>query len=172
MEGAAMIEQAIENPLAVEVKTGDPAKWLPRLNKLLDEQCELCVGLDTLSARQTQAVGIGDTDGLLRILGQRQTLVDRVTEINASLEPFRSRKEELLGRLGPAQREGIVQRVGKIAALVESVRARDDQDRISIEKMRSAVADELANMTRVKGAAAAYARNGATGGPMYQDRKG
>lgn len=167
-----MIEQMVENPLAGEVKSGDPAKWLPRLNKLLDEQCELCVGLDTLSSRQTQAVGIGDTDGLLRILGQRQTLVDRVVEINSSLEPFRLRKEELLGRLAPAQREGVVQRVGKIAALVESVRARDDQDRIVIERMRSAVADELANLARVKGAAAAYAKNGAGVGAVYQDRRG
>ena len=167
-----MIEQMIENPLVAEVKTGDPSRWLPRLNKLLDEQCELCVGLDTLSARQTQAVGVGDTDGLLRILGQRQTLVDRVTDINALLEPFRVRKEELLGRLAPAQREGVVQRVGKIAALVESVRARDDQDRIVIEKMRTAVADELANLTRVKGAAAAYARNGGGSGAVYQDRRG
>lgn len=167
-----MIEQMVENPLVAEVKSGDPAKWLPRLNKLLDEQCELCVGLDTLSARQTQAVGVGDTDGLLRILGQRQTLVDRVTDINALLEPFRVKKEELLGRLVPAQREGVVQRVGKIAALVESVRARDDQDRIVIEKMRTAVADELANLTRVKGAAAAYAKNGAGNGAIYQDRRG
>ena len=167
-----MVQQLVENELAVEVKSGDPGRWLPRLNKLLDEQCELCVGLDSLSARQTQAVGIGDTDGLLRILGQRQSLVDRVVEINATLEPFRARKEELLGRLVGVQREGIVQRVGKIAALVESVRARDDQDRVSLEKMRSGVADELANLTRVKGAAAAYARNGAGGGAKYQDRKG
>ena len=167
-----MVQQMVENELAVEVKSGDPARWLPRLNKLLDEQCELCVGLDSLSARQTQAVGIGDTDGLLRILGRRQSLVDRVVEINATLEPFRSRKEELLGKLVGAQREGVVQRVGKIAALVESVRARDDQDRVVIERMRSGVADELANLTKVKGAAAAYARNGAGGGAVYQDRKG
>ena len=142
------------------------------MSKLLDEQCELCVGLDTLSARQMQAVVIGDTDALLRVLGQRQSLVDRVAAINETLEPFRSRKEELLGSLAQGQQDGIVQRVGKIAALVESVRARDDQDRIAIEKMRSGVADELSNLTRVKGAAAAYARNGVVGRPRFQDRNG
>ena len=166
MAGTATIDG-----LAAEVESRDPARWLPRVSHLLDEQCELCVGLDSLSSRQTQAVGIGDTDGLLRILGQRQTLVDRVMEINAILEPFRTKKDELVSRLAPAQREGIVQRVGKIAALVENVRARDDQDRVSIEKMRTSVADELANLTRVKGAAAAYSPAG-VGGARFHDRKG
>src|SRR3954470_21497024 len=100
-----MVQQMVESDLAADVRTGDPARWLPRVQKLLDEQCELCVGLDSLSARQTQALGMGDTDGLLRILGQRQTLLDRVVEINAALEPFRANKEHLLGALGAAQRD-------------------------------------------------------------------
>ncbi|HVU64272.1 MAG TPA: hypothetical protein VHC70_09870 [Phycisphaerales bacterium] len=162
----------IDNALALDVESGEPSRWLPRVSKLLDEQCELCVGLDSLSARQTQAVGIGDTDGLLRILGQRQTLIDRVAAIGTALEPFREKRDALLARLSPAQREGIVQRVGKIAALVESVRARDDGDRVVLERMRSGVADELANLTKAKGAAAAYAANGAARGPVFQDRRG
>lgn len=168
-----MSQQVLDNPLEQDVRTGDPARWLPRVNRLLDEQCELCVGLDSLSARQTQAVGIGDTDALLRIIGQRQTLVDRVSDINAALEPFRTKKDELVARLAPAQRDGIVQRVGKIAALVESVRSRDDQDRITLEKLRSGVADELANLSKAHGAAAAYAKStAAPTGPKFQDRKG
>ncbi|HMN41212.1 MAG TPA: flagellar export chaperone FlgN [Phycisphaerales bacterium] len=167
-----MTQSTMNNPLVADIESGDPVRWLPRMHKLLDEQCELCVGLDSLSARQTQAVGIGDTDALLRILGQRQTIIDRVAEIGGALEPFRDRKDALLGRLGPAQREGIVQRVGKIAALVESVRARDDADRITLERMRSNVADELANLSRVKGAAAAYAAHGAGAGARFQDRNG
>jgi len=167
-----MAQQSATVELRAEELGGDPARWLPRVNRLLDEQCELCVGLDSLSARQSQAAGLGDADGLLRILGQRQGMVDRVAQINVVLEPLRARKEELLGRLAPAQRDGIVQRVGKIAALVESVRARDDRDRAVLEKMRSGVADELANLTRAKGAAAAYVTNGRMGGAMFQDRKG
>ena len=167
-----MGQQGATLELKTEELNGDPARWLARVNRLLDEQCELCVGLDSLSARQSQAAGLGDADGLLRIVGQRQGLVDRVAQISAALEPLRARREELLGRLAPAQRDGIVQRVGKIAALVESVRARDERDRSVLEKMRSGVADELANLTRAKGAAAAYAANGASGGARFHDRKG
>src|ERR1051326_6559866 len=113
---ARMGAAVAEKQLRAEDLHGDPARWLPRVNRLLDEQWELCVGLDSLSARQSQAAVLGDGDGLLRILGPRQGLGDRVVEISAALEPFRAKKEELLGRLPPPQREGIVQRVGRITA--------------------------------------------------------
>jgi hypothetical protein len=169
--------QAVANTdeqLTAKVLAGEVAAWLPRLAGLLDEQCGLCAQLESLSARQSEAVRAGDTDVLLRVLGQRQSIVDRVSQINASLEPFRSQKESLLGRLGPAQRDGVVQKVGRIAALVESVRARDDADRASLEKQRSRVADELAGLTRGRGAAAAYVNMAVmgAGGPRFQDRKG
>lgn len=159
-----------------ELLRGEVSSWLPMLGRLLDEQCELCAGLEALSARQSQAVRDGDTDALLGVLGQRQPLVDRVSQINATLEPFRAQRETLLGRLSPVHRDGVVQKVGKIAALVESVRARDDADRAALERQRTQVADELAGLTRGRGAAAAYAGyQTAMGGghaARFQDRKG
>jgi flagellar biosynthesis/type III secretory pathway chaperone len=164
--------------LTPEVLHGDASVWLPRLTRLLDEQAELCAGLDALSAQQSRAVNDGDTDALLRILGQRQPVVDRMSEINGLLEPFRSRKEALIASLARAQRDGVMQRVGRIAALVESVRARDDQDRIKLEQQRTTVADELATLSRGRGAATAYASAAANGYGAYarsassQDRQG
>ncbi len=146
--------------------------------RLLDDQCAACAALESLSGQQTRAIGGADTDLLLRIIGQRQPLVDRIGEINRRLEPFRSGKDALLSRLLPAQRDGVVQRVSKIAALVESVRARDDQDRITVERLRGAVADELAGLARGRGAAAAYAAAGSrspasvSSAPRFQDRQG
>jgi hypothetical protein len=155
---------------------GEPSAWLAPLTRLLDEQRTLCAGLEALSAQQTGVLASGDTDALLRILGQRQTIVDRVTAINRALEPFRSRKEELLARLAPAQREGVVGRVAAIAGHVEAVRVRDEQDRRTIEGMRDGVAAELGGLTRGRGAAAAYTAGAVggrgVGGPKFQDRQG
>lgn len=152
----------------------DPGVWLPRLTRLLDEQCAMCERLESLSDKQSRAVAGGDTDALLRILGEREAVVDRVTRINRALEPFRSSRDKVLARLLPAQRDSVLQRVGRIAALVESVRARDDQDRAVLEKQRTAVAHELAALSRGQGAAAAYAGAGAGtySGPKFQDRRG
>lgn len=167
----------IPEPLPADLVGIDSSRWLPALTRLLDDQCIACTALEALSAQQTRAIGGADTDLLLRIIGQRQTLVDRVAEINKRLEPFRRGKETLLAKLQPSQRDGVVQRVGKIAALVESVRARDDQDRIAVERMRGVVADELAGLAKGRGAAAAYAAAGAGAGgygqpPRFQDRQG
>ncbi len=152
----------------------DHSVWLPALTRLLDEQCGLCERLEALSDKQSRAVAAGDTDGLLRILGEREAVVGRVTGINAELEPFRSSRDRALGSLPPAQRDAVVQRVGRIAALVESVRARDDVDRAVLEKQRAAVGVELAAMSRGRGASAAYAgaSAGTYSGPKFQDRKG
>jgi flagellar biosynthesis/type III secretory pathway chaperone len=163
-------------PALGDLLTQEPSVWLPRLAALLDEQCALCERLETLSASQSAAVAVGDTDTLLRVLGQREAVVDRVTRINAALEPFRAARDRALARLGPAGRDAVVQRVGRIAALVESVRARDDQDRTSLERQRGVVSQELAALSRGRGAAAAYAAGGAGGGaysgPTFQDRRG
>lgn len=165
-------------PLPADLVGVEPGQWLPLLTRLLDDQCATCTALEALSAQQTRAIGAADTDLLLRIIGQRQTLVDRIADVNTRLGPFRTGKDALLAKLQPAQRDGVVQRVGRIAALVESVRARDDQDRISVERMRGAVADELAGLARGRGAAAAYAASGNTAAttvaqsPRFQDRQG
>lgn len=152
----------------------EPSAWLPALTRLLDEQCGLCERLEALSDRQSRAVATGDTDALLRILGERESVVDGVTRVNAALEPFRSSRDRVLGRLQAGQRDAVVQRVGRIAALVESVRARDDADRAVLEKQRAAVGVELAALSRGQGASAAYAGAGAGtySGPKFQDRRG
>lgn len=169
--------EPIPEPLPVDLLGVDAARWFPALTRLLDDQCRACTALEALSAQQTRAIGGADTDLLLRIIGQRQTLVDRIAEINKRLEPFRRGKDALLAKLQPSQRDSVVQRVGRIAALVESVRARDDQDRIAVERMRGAVADELTGLAKGRGAAAAYAAAGSSSGAYaqparFQDRQG
>lgn len=158
--------------LSDELLHAEPARWLPRLTGLLDEQYELCTALDALSAQQSSATSVGDTDALLRIVGRRQGVVDRVAAINGELAGFRAHQQELFAKLAPNQRDAIVQRVGRIAALVENVRARDDADRAAIERMKTAIADELNALSKAKGAAAAYAANSYANGARFQDRNG
>lgn len=147
-----------------------PAKWLPTLMAVLDEQAQLCAVLDTLSQRQSEAVAHEDTDVLLRVLGERQVVIDRVTRVNAALEPFRSRKDAVLGRLSAQEREGVAQRVSEISRLVESVQRRDDGDRTALERQRGRVADELSTLSRSRGAVAAYAAGNAV--RSYEGQQG
>jgi len=154
------------------------SRWTPVLLKLLDEQRELCMRLESLSREQTSHVEAGRTDALIGVLSDRQRVIDRVVEINDRLEPFRSRREALMNRMSSGEQQGVQVRIDAIADSVERVRARDDADRLALEKQRSIVGDELTSLTRGRGAMTAYGSPSASaradGGNVtgLQDRQG
>lgn len=160
------------SPLLCEGSFDGPgARWLPTVVGLLDEQCGLCERLEGLSDEQSSHVRRGRTEELLGVLNERQAVLDRVVEINGILEPFRNRSDAAMAGLRTADRDSLQSRIDRIAESVDRVRRRDDEDRKALESQRRGVADELANLSRLRGAAAAYAGHGAirTG---YHDRQG
>lgn len=143
------------NPTVFDTRPA--SEWLPAVFRALDEQHVLCSRLAELGEEQAIHVESGKTDELMRVLGDRQQLLDRIVRINTRLEPFRSRREAIFPRLTDQQRGQIEQRIESIAGLVDRVRRRDDQDRQALEKQRKSVAEELAGIGKLKGAVAAYA---------------
>jgi flagellar biosynthesis/type III secretory pathway chaperone len=147
------------------------ARWFGAVVGLLDEQCELCGRLERLGAEQSGHVEAGRTEELLSVLSRRQEVLDRVVQINEILEPFRANRESVMSRLPASDREALQGRIDRIAETVDRVRRRDDEDRRRLEQQRKSVADELSGMTRLRGAAAAYASNAATAS-RFHDRHG
>ncbi|MBC7834738.1 MAG: hypothetical protein H7Y88_06515 [Phycisphaerales bacterium] len=150
----------------------DPAVWGPRLSRMLARQCELFCELDGLGEPQRELIGAGDTDGLLRLLAQRQALVDEVTRLSNEIEPFRRQWDELMSRLPDGPRAELEHCVLELRGLVDRVCKRDDADRATLEDRRSAITTELSGVSRGRGAVAAYTGGVAGGGAMYQDRQG
>lgn len=150
---------------------GDPPEWLPRLQTLLTEQFDLCEKLDGLSAAQTIAVDRGDSDVLMRILGERQVLVDKVSAINSELESFRRVRDRALAKLGEMDRSKVNRQIERIAALVDGVCARDEKDRATLEAQRRLVSDELVGVNRAQGAVRAYGAGAGAPSPRFQDRR-
>lgn len=149
-----------------------PESDAQRMAGLIGDQHALCVELDSLSRAQSAMVEGGDTDGVLEVLGRRQRIIDRMTQLNESLSPLRERREQMLGALSPAERERVRGRIDEIAAMVERVRSRDDQDRAAMERRRSSIATEITGIARGRGAVAAYSGTRAPEGPRFQDRNG
>lgn len=145
--------------------------WVLPLTAALQEQRELCERMVTLSGLQRVKVSAADTDGLLRILGERQVVVDRLSRLNEDLASFRRSKDRLCARMNGAQRETVAGLMDGIAKAVESVRMQDEIDRVALEAQRTAVADELAALSKGRGAVAAYAVSGPTAA-RFQDRSG
>lgn len=160
----------------VEAKGGapheDPARWGPRLSRLLERSCQVCRELDGLSAGQSGVVRSGDTDGLLVILAQRQTLIDELGRLNDEIEPFRRRWELYVARLSAEERARLEAMVAELTSLIGQIGERDDADKVALEGQRSALAAEINGVRSAKGAVAAYGRRPGEGGAMYQDRRG
>lgn len=136
----------------------------------LVRQLEFYQRLDTLSARQSELISDDNTDGLLAILGERQALIDRITEIGARLEPVRAAWEAfLLGLPGPT-REQIGTLVDALGALAGRVAERDEADRRRLEERRAVVGAELTTIGRGRSALAAYGGRPLRA-PVFQDRE-
>ena len=151
----------------------NPDLWLPRLGRILDDQIALYRALSDLSERQSKIVASGETDDLITLLGQRQTLIERVTALNEELEPFTSRWNELSPRLAEARKSEIRERLDALESLVATIAERDERDRIALEQRRDTVTTELKGDSQRRGALNAYAAsNNQAHVPRYQDRRG
>lgn len=140
-----------------EMLDKSPAAWLSPVRQLIDEQVELCLAFEQLSMQQAAMIAAGGIDELIALLGQRETLLERIIAIHQVLEPFHARYANLLDDLANSDRVSLQGRIDTVAAIIDRIRVQDDADRRALEQQRQVVADELAGMARVRGAAAAYA---------------
>jgi hypothetical protein len=141
-----------------------------RIEALLARQLELFAGLDALSERQSELIAGDEADGLLELLSERQRLIDGIAQANALLEPFRSRWSDVMESLGQAERDRVRRRLDELSGLTARIAQRDENDRQQLERRRDAVAAELAQVHRGRGALAAYGGK-AEGGARFHDRE-
>lgn len=149
---------------------GDAQEWAPRLASILDEQIRVCTELDRLSSEQGEQIRGGDTGALLRVLGERQEMVDRLMELNGAFEPFRREWETCMARLPSSEREARQGAMRQLNELVDRIWARDEADRVELEQQRAVVSSELSGLSRGRVAMNAYGARPKAAGPMYQDR--
>lgn len=150
---------------------GNPEVWAPRLARVLDRQREIYERLELLSLSQAALINEDQTDDLLAVLGQRQSLIEQLTALNDEMAPFAERWSELAPRLSEHHRSALRQRFDDVGRLVESITRRDEGDRRALEARRSSVGSELQSLTRSRGAVAAYSR-AQTPEARFQDRRG
>lgn len=149
----------------------DPARWAARLVRLVERQHGLFVTLEGLSARQRAAIDAGESDDLLRVLGERQTIVDQITATGEEISPFHERWDELLRSLNADDRAGLARRVAELQDLSQRVAQHDERDRLALETRRAALVEDIAGVVKSRGAIAAYGGQ-RQGGPRFHDREG
>lgn len=140
-----------------------PVAEARRLADLLTRQRDLYRELAAYSERQQQLIDAGQTEELLAVLTQRQTLVDQLQACNREVAPLRGRMADLAAAGGPEVRATIRARVDEVQQLLEGIIGRDEADRERLETARNRVGQELQRVNRAPAAANAYAAAAAAG---------
>jgi len=142
-----------------------------RIEALLSTQHDLFERLDALGQKQSGLIADDQAEALLELLAERQRLIDGIAEVSAMLEPMRSRWPSVMESLPEAERERVRRKLDAMAGLTARIAQRDEADRLSLELRRDAVASELAQVHKGRGALAAYGGGRPAGGAKFQDRE-
>jgi hypothetical protein len=139
---------------------------------LLEEQRNCYEQLKRLAERQRRLIADQDAESLLKILAERQRLVDRLGELNKALQPYRQEWADTYAQLAPQRREHVRQLLDEINVLLGSILIADAEDSRLLAAKKSNVADRLKQTASAKTANAAYAsRAYQTAGAGVTDRE-
>lgn len=150
--------------------SGEAARLGARVARLVGRQQELLRALQRLSRDQGALIDAGDAEALLRLLSERQTLVDEIVGIGEELAPFTARIETVLGAMSAEARRDLATRLADVEAITADVAERDQRDRTALEARRNSLIDDLSSITRSRGAVAAY--DAPSAAPRFQDMEG
>jgi len=155
---------------------------LPELEKLVRHQRELYRVLRKLAEQQPELIENGEAEQLLRLLQQRQRVVDELTAVNSDLQPYRERWSEVWAQVPDDQQEDLSQVLKASQEDLKAIIARDDQDRLGLEAARDRISNAVKKTTSGQGAVKAYRQGGAspaagyntanTYSPQLTDRQG
>lgn len=127
---------------------------------LLQRQRGLYAELRGRADEQRSLIDRNDADGLLKLLSERQKLVDHLASLNNSLEPLRDRWDRVLASMSPDGRQRAKALVIEVNQLLTSILQDDAKDSDALSHRREAVGCELAQATAGRQVTAAYATDG------------
>jgi len=99
-----------------------------RLTELLTQQRDTYRRLRDLAMRQRGAIESDQPETLLQILADRQRAICELNEINAQLEPFRSRWDDIRQVLAAPERLKVSDLVAEVQQLLVAILDQDEGD--------------------------------------------
>ncbi len=150
----------------------DSARGLLRERVLpaLERQAALYDQLAAFGPRQDELIASGEGDQLLRLMADRQTVVDELVEVHQGLEDVRGDWHGFVGALPADERAMLGERLDALKVLAARVHEQDSRTREHLDGARDRVHGSMGELGRAKGAMRAYG-GVATRSPIHQDRE-
>jgi hypothetical protein len=136
-----------------------------RLTELLIQQRDVYLQLRELARTQARAVAEERPEELLRVLGDRQRRINELLEINAQLEPFRSRWAELRQAMGRPEQLEVGELVEQVQKLLAEILQQDEGDCDALRQRTESHRNAAAAVSVGQRLNAAYAAVGRMAGP-------
>ena len=128
-----------------------------RLTELLTQQRDVYQQLRELATAQSAAIHDDQPETLLHILAQRQQLITQLTDLNAQLEPFRSRWDALREQLSAGERLRVSELVDEVQMLLGKILEQDEVDSDTLKTRSQEVRGQAAGVAVGRQVNAAYA---------------
>jgi len=146
--------------------------WATELIDLLDDQRRIYVQLHELSQEQTHLVEAGEAEPLLTLLSKRQQLIDRLTQLNGRMEPFRRNWPTLWSELSDAKRTTVQSLIDQVQGLLDKIVNQDERDRAALSAQRERVGQALSQVKVGTNLNRAYGGPASPGSSRYTDQRG
>ncbi|MFI4883409.1 MAG: hypothetical protein ACIAQU_12580 [Phycisphaerales bacterium JB064] len=141
-----------------------------RVMPALERQAALYDQLAGFGPRQDELIAEGEGDGLLRLMSERQDVVDALVEVHRGLEDVRDRWDAFVEALPADERSELGQRLDALKALAAQVHEQDSRTRQNLDGARDRMQSTMGNLGRAKGALRAYGGSPMRA-PVHQDRE-
>ncbi|MBN1345977.1 MAG: flagellar export chaperone FlgN [Phycisphaerae bacterium] len=128
-----------------------------RLVELLEQQRECYRGLKRLAEKQRRLIADEDPEALLKILAERQRLVDQLGELNKSLQPYRQEWANTYTQMKSERRQYVQQVLDEINTLLGSIMLTDAEDSRMLSASKANVRNRIQEATSGRMANSAYA---------------
>lgn len=142
----------------------DP-NWPSMLIDLLEQQRSAYAQLQSFSEQQSRLIEESEAEKLLGLLSQRQGVIDRLSQINRQLDPYRQQWPELWAGLDAPMRRRVQGLIDEVQVMLDQIVARDDEDRASLLAQRKRMAEQLHQLHRGSAVNRAYGQSSTAAGP-------
>ena len=127
-----------------------------RLIELLTHQRSLYRKLKVLAERQQALVSHDDTEALLKLLAERQKLVDGLVKLNEQIAPYRQQWSTFFGSLSTERRDEISDLLEEVNTSLGSILKNDARDTAVMNVRRERVSSDIGHVDGGRRATAAY----------------
>ena len=127
---------------------------------LLTEQCELYRELSGLAEHQRSLIDGNQAERLLGVLGQRQTIIDRLSMLAERMRPYQRSWQTIRQGLSPDESRRVDHLVAQVNDYLSAILAQDKADVELLATRKGETATAMSQLKASRRAGAAYAAAG------------